>query len=49
MNINKNILFKKIEKILINKEQNLKIDLSFLLEIIQKIVFNNPIENSIFK
>lgn len=49
MNIDKTKLYEKIEKILKKNEQNIKIDLSFLLEIIRKVVFNNPIEKAIFK
>jgi hypothetical protein len=49
MNINKEILYEKIEKILISRDKKSFISTKFLLNLIKKVVFNNPLEKAIFK
>ncbi|MDD3793413.1 MAG: reverse transcriptase domain-containing protein [Candidatus Gracilibacteria bacterium] len=49
MSIDKDILFEKIENILSNKKDLLKIDYNFILYLIKEIIYNDPTKNSIFK
>lgn len=49
MNINKNILFQKIQDLLSKHKEKLEIDYAFLLNLIKKVIYNDPTQNSIFK
>ncbi len=49
MSINKNILYKKVEEILFNKKQFLKVDYDFIMNLIKVVIFNDCTKNSIFK
>lgn len=49
MSINKNILYKKVEEILFNKKQFLKIDYDFIMNLIKAVIFNDCTKNSIFE
>jgi len=46
MNIDKNILWEKIEKVLLRKKDKIKgIDFKLLLELIEKMIFSDPTKN----
>jgi len=47
MSIDKNILYKKVESLLQTKRPNL--DLDFLLPLIRKVIFHDPIKNCIIR
>ena len=49
MSMNKDILYKKIEKILFIKKQFLKTEYNFIISLIKEIIYNDCTTNSIFK
>lgn len=49
MSINKDILYKKIENTLIARDKKSFISTEFLLNLIKKVIYNNPTKNAIFK
>lgn len=49
MNINRQILFDKIKSILNSKKEKLFVDFDFLIKLINKVIFNDPTTNSVFK
>lgn len=49
MSINKERLYKKVEEILSNKRQFLKVDYDFIINLIKTVIFNDCTKNSIFK
>jgi hypothetical protein len=49
MNINKDILFKQIQNLLSKHRTRLEIDYNFMINLIQKVIYDDPTINSIFK
>lgn len=49
MSIDKNILYKKVEQIILKNKTRINLDSKLLLGIIRKIIFNNPTKNCIIK
>ena len=49
MNIDKNILFEKVEKFLQSKRENLMVDYDFLLHLVHQTIFHDPTQNCIIK
>lgn len=49
MSIDKHILYKKVEKNFKNYQKNSNFNNNFILRLIHKIIFNNPVKNCIIK
>jgi hypothetical protein len=49
MGINKKILYTKVKETLDKNRNEIPCDYDFLLDLLQKVIFNNCTQNSIFK
>ena len=49
MSINKDKLYKKVEKILFNKKEILKTEYDFIIKLIKEVIYNDCTQNSIFR
>ena len=49
MAMDKNILYKKIDNVLEKKKEELKVDLDFVLYLLKKIIFNDPVKNCVVR